>query len=395
MRTDIYFIQFLKDDEMSVGGGGIGTLISHMCPLLETLGHEVFVYQCSARHFRSKYGNAEVIGIPVHPGKRMPNEKVVRHFREIARKNSGTNERIEIFAADFFAVKNDNPLAICVQNGLAWDAGITLLTSRKIHHTPLGEMLFRYRCQLRGLRRFETCYNRVAVDLYFLNWYRSFRGPRVKGRLFYNPNPAPVADWDPNREIKAASGEPLKIIFARRFAPEKGTRLIAAVFKRLLKIHSNIEITLAGEGPDDRFFKNVFSDERRVTITSYKVEDALKVHRDHDIAVIPSICGEATCLSVLEAMAAGCAVIATNMGGTITEIIDGFNGMLCWPTEDSVLESFLKLIDDSEERLRIQKRGWETSQKSFGLEMWKNRWTGIIGKIIDVKCDASKTRKRK
>jgi glycosyltransferase involved in cell wall biosynthesis len=366
-----------------------------LCPLLETLGHEVFVYQCAARHFKSKHGNAEVIGIPVQPGKGMPNEKVVRHFRKIARKNTGTKERVEIFAADFFAVKNNNPLAICIQNGLAWDSDITLLTPRKMHHTPLGEKLFRYRCQLRGLRRFETCYNRVAVDLYFLNWYRSFRGPSVKGRLFYNPNPAPAAHWDPNREMQITSDEPLKIIFARRFAPEKGTRMIAAVFKRLLRIRPNIEITLAGEGPDDRFLNDVFSDERRVTITSYEVEDALKVHRNHDIAVIPSLCGEATCLSVLEAMAAGCAIIATNMGGTITEIIDSFNGILCWPTEDSVLESFLKLIDAPEERLRIQKWGWETSQKSFGLEMWKNRWTGIIGEIIDGKCYASKIMKRK
>ena len=127
-----------------------------------------------------------------------------------------------------------------------------------------------------------------------------------------------------------------------------------------------------------------------MTITSYKVEDTLKVHQGHDIAVIPSICGEATCLSVLEAMAAGCAVIATNMGGTITEIIDGFNGLLCWPTEDSILESFLKLIDHPEERLCIQKRGWEIAQKSFGLERWRNRWKRIVEEVVSGKEEAAK-----
>lgn len=66
-------------------------------------------------------------------------------------------------------------------------------------------------------------------------------------------------------------------------------------------------------------------------------------------------------------MAAGYAVIATNMGGMITEIIDGFNGILCSPTKDALLEGLLKLVDNSEERLRMQKRGWKTSQTAFSL----------------------------
>jgi glycosyltransferase involved in cell wall biosynthesis len=382
MKVNIYFTQFLKDDEVSVGGGGIGTLISYLCTLLNEIGHEVTVYQCASHAFTSSYGSARVVGIPRYPGKKMSNEKLVRHFREVARENAGADERIEIFAADFFSVKNDNPFAICIQNGLAWDADIKLLTRRRIDNTPLGEKLFRYRCQLRGLRRFETCYNRVAVDLYFLNWYRSFRGPNFKGRLFYNPNPAPAAEWDNRREHKDNS-QPLSVIFARRLVPEKGTRLIAEVFRNLLELRPNLRITLAGEGPDERFLKDAFSGDVRVTVTSYRTEDALIIHKDHDIAVIPSLCGEATCLSVLEAMAAGCAVIATNMGGTITEIIDGLNGLLCWPTHESLLDALLKLIDFPEERLWMQRFGWETSKRAFSIQQWHDRWIKILREVID------------
>lgn len=383
MKAAIYFIQFLKDDAESVGGGGIGTLISYLCPLLGELGHEVTVYQCAGRALDVRWGSTHVIGVPGYPGAGRPNEKVVQNLRDIALRRAGNQERIEIFAGDFFSVKNDNPYGICVQNGLSWDASIDLLTPNKIYHNPIGEKIFRYRCQMRGLRRFETCYNRVAVDLYFLNWYRSFKGPDSNGRLFYNPNPAPIAEWDDyrknNPEVK-----PLRIIFARRLVPEKGTRLIAEVFKSLLGERPYIEIMLAGEGPDEGFLRDTFSGDRRVTLTSYKTEDALKVHQSHDIAVIPSVCGEATCLSVLEAMAAGCAVVATNMGGTITQIIDGFNGLLCWPTKDALLEGLLKLIDNPDERLRMQKRGWETSQKSFGMLQWQTRWKDIINEVTGV-----------
>jgi len=386
MKAFIYFIQFLKDDAGSVGGGGIGTLISYLCPLLEELGHEVSVYQCAGRDFDVRWGNTRVIGVPGYPGAGKSNEKVVQYLRDLALRQAGTPERIEIFAGDFFSVRNNNPYAICLQNGLSWDASIDLLTNNKIYLTAIGEKIFRYRCQLRGLRRFETCYNRVAVDLYFLNWYRSFRGPNVNGRLFYNPNPAPAAEWNNNRENNREA-RPLRIIFARRLVPEKGTRFIAEVFKRLLGVRPDIEITLAGEGPDEGFLRDTFSGDRRVTLKSYKTEDALKVHQENDIAVVPSLCGEATCLSVLEAMAAGCAVVATNMGGTITEIIDGFNGLLCWPTKEALLESLLKLIDFPAERLRMQKRGWETSQKSFGLQQWRSRWRQIVETVVNNKVE--------
>jgi glycosyltransferase involved in cell wall biosynthesis len=278
-------------------------------------------------------------------------------------------------------VRNNNPRAICVQNGLAWDADIRLLTGKKIYHTPLGERIFRYRCQLRGLRRFETCYNRVVVDLYFLNWYRSFRGSNYQGRLFYNPNPAPASEWNILREEKVKSEVPLRIIFARRMVAEKGTRVIVEVFAQLLKLRPTLRMTLAGEGPDAGFLKKTFLGDNRVTVTSYETADALKVHKEHDIAVIPSLCGEATCLSVLEAMASGCAVVATNMGGTITEIIDGFNGLLCWPDRDSLFEALLRLVDFPEERLRMQKAGWETSQTAFSLKQWQDRWKQVISTV--------------
>jgi glycosyltransferase involved in cell wall biosynthesis len=388
MKAIIYFIQFLKDDAVSVGGGGIGTLISYLCPLLEDMGYEVTVYQCAGRDFDVRWGNARVIGVPGYPGAGRPNEKVVQNLRDKAFRQVSIQEPLEIFAADFFSVRNRNPLAICVQNGLAWDAPIELLTDKRIYHTSLGEKIFRYRCQMRGLRRFETCYNRVAVDLYFLNWYRSFRGPNFTGRVFYNPNPAPLSDWNTSREEKAKSPAPLKIIFARRFVPEKGTKLIAEVFKRLLAVRPNIEITLAGEGPDARFFSDRFDNETRVKITSYKSNEALEIHRSHDIAVVPSLCGEATCLSVLEAMAAGCAVVATNMGGTITEIIDGFNGILSWPDEDSLMEGLLKLVDFPENRLRLQKKGWETSQNAFSKKQYEIRWRSLLQEVTEGKDQA-------
>jgi hypothetical protein len=70
----------------------------------------------------------------------------------------------------------------------------------------------------------------------------------------------------------------------------------------------------------------------------------------------------------------GDAVVATNTGVTITEGIDGFNGILCWPNQESLLEGLLKLIDSPGERLQMQKRGWGDISKSI-------RYAAMAGKM--------------
>ncbi len=177
--------------------------------------------------------------------------------------------------------------------GLSWDAPVEILTEKKLFRTKAGENLLRLRKQIKGIEHFENCYNRVVADLTFLNWYRSFRGPKYEGKVWYNPNPAIPTPWNFSRDEAIKNNRPVRIIYARRLVPEKGTRLAIDVFKELLLRYSNIEITIAGEGEDKSLFAQKFSHESRVTITSYNVERATEFHKGFDIALVPSVCGEA------------------------------------------------------------------------------------------------------
>lgn len=395
MKVDIYFVQFLKEDESGIGGGGIGTQLAFLCPLLDELGYETTVYQCFHKPLETKFGKTTIIGIPDYPGSKRPTEKVVKHFRSVAEQRSHSSERIELFAADFFSVRNNNPLAISIMQGLSWDASVEILTKKKLFRTRAGENILRLRKQIKGIEHFENCYNRVVADLTFLNWYRSFRGPKYEGKVWYNPNPALQTPWNSSREKAMKSNRPVRIIYARRLVPEKGTRLAIDVFKELLLRYPNIEITIAGEGEDKSLFAQNFSHESRVTITSYDVERATEFHKDFDIALVPSVCGEATSFSILEAMSAGCAVVATNMFGIITEIIPMHNGVLCFPQKDSVVEGVKYLIDNPAKRLEIQKNAWKSCQESFSIERWRERWKAIIQEVIDGKEAAQEQMKKR
>lgn len=378
MVVDIFFEQFLKEGGNGIGGGGIGTEISYLCPALAGAGYSVTVYQCAEKSFETEFGGVPVIAALPRPKIGLPTEVVVKRLRELAATRAAKGPRVEIFMADFFSEKNDNPLAIAVQQGLSWDADINLLTHKSYFRRGYGERVFRASRQLRGLKRFETCFNRVAVDLYFINWYRSFRGSKLRGRVYYNPNPAPDTQWTRSD----ARPDPIRIIFARRLVPEKGTGLAAEVLAELLQLRPNVRLTIAGEGAERERLASVLGKDSRVEFISYDASVSLEVHARHDIALVPSLCGEGTSLSIAEAMAAGCAVVATNMGGVITQIIDGYNGLLCWPNRQSILAALLDLIDHPDKLLTMQRRAHEVAKSAFGLSAWKRKWLEILDEVV-------------
>lgn len=379
MDAFVYNSVFLvRDGRPIVNIGGIETLINYLISVLIECGHRPVVFQCSDVEFCTEFHGATVYGVPFPAG--TPIETIVADFRSRARNIAGGQDTLEIFAADHFSVPNSNPLAIAIQNGVWWDQPIGALTPKRIFHSRIGEVIFRLKKQFQMLHLFENSYNRVCADLNYINWYRTCRGS-ITGKVWFNPNPAPDTPWDPVRELRSAD-DPVRIIFARRLVPQKGTRLISEVFKELLNLRKNIRITIAGDGPEENYLRQVFAEESRVTITSYQVSDVIAVHKNHDISIIPSLLSEATCLAVAEGMAAGCAVIATNYGGMTNQIIDGYNGLLAWADKESLLLKLLLLCDHPEKRLLIQKRGWETSQSTFSLARWREQWRTILQEVV-------------
>lgn len=80
-------------------------------------------------------------------------------------------------------------------------------------------------------------------------------------------------------------------------------------------------------------------------------------------------------------MAAGCAVICTNVGGMTNIIIDGYNGLMINPDEDSLYKALDRLIEDKLLRGRLQAKAYETIKEAFSLNIWKSKWAQIIKNI--------------
>ena len=124
-----------------------------------------------------------------------------------------------------------------------------------------------------------------------------------------------------------------------------------------------------------------FANEPRVHIEKYLPDQALSVNAKYHIAVVPSLGSEGTSLSLAEAMAAGCAVVATNVGGMTNMIINGYNGQMVNPDVDDLTRALSTLISDAKLRFKLGNDAAATARNAFSLNHWKSRWSDVLDQL--------------
>ena len=215
----------------------------------------------------------------------------------------------------------------------------------------------------------------VCVDNNFINWHRAIT-PSPQVRHIFIPNFTTIPATQPQKQHDG-----INIIFARRFFIHRGTRLFANVIERLLKEHQEVNVTIAGTGPDADYMHKKLDSFQNVQFTTFDSQDSLHIPEDKDIAVVPTIGSEGTSLSLLEAMASGCAVVCTNVGGMTNIILDGFNGMMVYPEEEELYKALNSLIEDSSLRAKLQANAYNCVKDAFSLQRWQDAWKKVIDNV--------------
>jgi glycosyltransferase involved in cell wall biosynthesis len=364
--------------------GGIETYIHLLAECCSEIGVPTILYQCAEKPFERRIGPLLVKGIQTAA---LRNTKATREslskaaFDELDLEND-----ILVYASDEWSIRTEFPRAILIQHGIAWDVPIQFLTNKAFcRDNNYMERLKRWKARRYWLRTFENCPNRVCVDYNFLNWYRTYRTVDGISRVWVIPNASPALDAGKIAEKFKSPRESMRILFARRFEPFRGTRLMADVTTKLLHRFPDTRFTFAGEGSDKRWLQERFQHEPRVTICKIDYRDRMEAYFQYDIVVVPSYGSEGTSLSAIEAMGAGCAVVATDSGGITNVILNGFNGLLVRPESADIEKSLALLIEDRELRQKIASAGHQTVMSSFAVQIWKNRWTEILMEVAAIK----------
>lgn len=369
-RVYILYGSFYTEDGKSLTIGGIQTYIKSLIPIIKSINMIPLIYQYANRNFVNSFHGCSVVGVKVKD--KWNSSKKVKVLYQTCLRNFDVNFDILIFATADMIIRNDIKRSICIQHGITWDVK---KHENYSHNKNMLFILWKAILAWKYLRNLIYTKILVCVDYNFLNWYRT-QVAYIENNVFVIPNctDIPFQIYKPKGNVN--------IIFARRFQTYRGTRLFSDVIEKITKEYKNVNITFAGSGPDEKYLKEKFTNFDNVSFIKYDSSDSLKIHKNKHIAVIPTIGSEGTSLSLLEAMASKCAVIATNVGGMTNIVLDKYNGLLINPDKENLYSALEKLITDENFRNRISENAYKSVEAAFNKDIWAIRWKEIFEEII-------------
>ncbi len=137
-------------------------------------------------------------------------------------------------------------------------------------------------------------------------------------------------------------------LFVGRLSEEKGVETIV----RLAKMLPDIRFKIVGRGPDATHLHRLGHGMNNLQFLGFRVGDELKeLYKNAAAMLLPSRVHEVSPLSVLEAMAAGTPVIASDVGGVPELVEDRRAGFLVKPIDlNSWAEAIMRIAYDNDLR---------------------------------------------
>lgn len=221
----------------------------------------------------------------------------------------------------------------------------------------------------------------VSVDYNFLQVMRA-TFPDFAERITVIPNPVDTEDFYP----PAQRGGTPTVLFPRRIDPARGADLFLEAIGPLLSAWPAMRAVLAvdandpGKTEDLRARLDAAPFAGRAELVCAPFDAMPKLYRSADIVAIPSLYSEGTSLSLLEALASGCAVVATDVGGMTNIVLDGFNGLLVPPRAQPLREALERLIADAPLRARLGENA-RASAEAFSLPRWRTAWQKALRRV--------------
>lgn len=156
--------------------------------------------------------------------------------------------------------------------------------------------------------------------------------------------------------------------------------------KEVVKQRHDITFLAVGQGPQWDYYNNQITDDERTYIKmTGRRDDIDEIYQICDLTVLTSSNGEGVSNSIMESMAWGVPVIATNSGGTPEIIVDGENGRLInVQTAERVAAMVTELLDDPALLMQMKDKASLTVKEKFLLQRMTSEYIELYKKIENV-----------
>lgn len=163
------------------------------------------------------------------------------------------------------------------------------------------------------------------------------------------------------------------ILSLRRLDPTKGIHILIKAFYRIQRRYPRLQLVIAGDGPERTKLEALVSslglDDRAHFLGTVSLSRGMSLLKGADLTAVPSL-SEAGGLVNVEAQAAGCPVVASDVGGIPEYVSDGESGLLFASGDDEALAVKIStLLDDAALREKLIKGGFLHSEKFSWKEL--------------------------
>lgn len=185
----------------------------------------------------------------------------------------------------------------------------------------------------------------------------------------------PLADLPPGR----------RIAWAHRLDPQKGFFVAVAAFAKVLAEVPDAVLLVAGDGRDREALRLLTPSAReRVHMLGAVANDHLPaIHAGCDAFVAPAVAQESFGVSLVEAMAAGLPVVASDIPGYREVVTDGVEGLLV-PARDpeALAAGLVRVLRDPQLAARLGAAGRERA-RTFDWSIVVGRLEELYGRAIE------------
>lgn len=167
--------------------------------------------------------------------------------------------------------------------------------------------------------------------------------------------------------------------------PEKGLSTLVKAFAEIRNLDPRLKLAVVGSGA---MLESLQAEARALGIWEQCVFEPATSQvaewlRAIDIFVLPSL-SEAFSNSLMEAMACGCCVVASNVGGNPELVSNGETGLLFEPRDAAGLSGVLRnLLENEPLRRRLAAAGERTVRERFSIRSSAERMSEIYKKLIE------------
>jgi len=245
---------------------------------------------------------------------------------------------------------------------------------------------------------FHACHERSSI--YWLNRSTMYKlGAKLHGKIAVSkpardyiakylqadyriiPNGVDIHHYRPDGPARTEfKDDILNILFVGRLEERKGVGDLIKACSIVKKDFPNFRLIIAGPGIRLRFQYKTMAKAllgNRAVFTHYiTFADLPAYYRSADIFCAPATGGESFGIVLLEAMASGTPVVATDIPGYASVLTHGQEGLLAQPRNPrSLADALLKLLTDRQLRLAMAERGVATANQYS--------WENVSRQVVD------------